>query len=103
MRLCERRNHRRAALFIAKRASAQPQGDAAGETSYVALEASYTADERDTARALRNADLLRRATGRPARAAVAYVRADDRIRPGVESGEVHRHELPDFRDSADFE
>ena len=77
--------------------------DAAGETSYVALEASYTADERDTARALRNADLLRRATGRPARAAVAYVRADDRIRPGVESGEVHRHELPDFRDSTDFE
>ena len=77
--------------------------DAAGETSYVALEASYTADERDTARALRNADLLRRATGRPARAAVAYVRADDRIRPGVESDDVHRHELPDFRDSADFE
>ena len=77
--------------------------DEAGEPCYVAVEASYTADERDTERALRNAELLRRATGHPARAAVAYVRADDRVRPAVESGDVHRHELPDHRDSADFE
>ncbi len=77
--------------------------DEAGETSYVAVEASYTADERDTARALRNADLLRRATGRPARAAVACVHADDRVRSAAESGEVYCHELPDYRDSADFE
>ena len=77
--------------------------DESGEPCYVAVEASYTADERDTERALRNAELLRRATGRPARAAVAYVRADDRVRPAVESGDVHLHELPDHRDSADFE
>lgn len=77
--------------------------DDAGETCYVAVEASYTAAERDTARALRNADWLAQATGRPARAVVACVHADDRIRSAVESGAVHRHELPDYRDSADFE
>lgn len=74
--------------------------DEAGETCYVALEVSYTADERDTARALRNADLLRRATGVPAVAAVAYVHADDRIRPALESGGVRLHELHEFQDSA---
>ena len=73
--------------------------DEAGETCYVALEISYTADERDTARALRNADLLRRATGVPAVAAVAYVHADDRIRPALESGGVRLHELHEFQDS----
>ena len=77
--------------------------DEAGETCYVALEVSYTADERDTARALRNADLLRRATGVPAVAAVAYVHADDRIRPALESGGVRLHELHEFQDSADYD
>lgn len=77
--------------------------DEAGETCYVALEVSYTADERDTARALRNADLLRRATGVPAVAAVAYVHADDRIRTALESGGVRLHELHEFQDSADYD
>lgn len=76
--------------------------DEAGETCYVALEVSYAADERDTARVLRNADLLRRATGVPAVAAVAYVHADDRIRPALESGGVRLHELHEFQDSADY-
>ena len=66
-----------------------------GEPCYVAVEVSFTANGRDTARAVRNAELLTRLTGRPARAAVASFRLDDRIRPRIESGEVYWHELSD--------
>ena len=66
-----------------------------GESCYVAVEVSFTANGRDTARAVRNAELLTRITGRPARAAVASFRLDDRIRPRIESGEVYWHELSD--------
>ena len=66
-----------------------------GEPCYVAVEVSFTANGRDTARAVRNAELLTRITGRPARAAVASFRLDDRIRPRIESGEVYWHELSD--------
>ena len=62
--------------------------DAAGEECYVAVEVSYTANGRDTARAGRNAQFLTRFTGRRAQAVVAGLRFDDRIRPSVESGEV---------------
>ena len=41
---------------------------------YIAVEASYTADQRDTSRAQRNAALLTRFTGHPAHAAIASVR-----------------------------
>ena len=54
--------------------------DDAGETHYVALEASFTADERDTSRAIRNADYLTQFTGRPAHAVIAALRIDNRIR-----------------------
>ena len=66
-----------------------------GEPCYVAVEVSFTANGRDTARAVRNAELLTRLTGRPARAVVASFRLDDRIRPRIESGEVYWHELSD--------
>lgn len=66
-----------------------------GEPCYVAVEVSFTANGRDTARAVRNAELLTRITGRSARAAVASFRLDDRIRPRIESGEVYWHELSD--------
>ena len=66
-----------------------------GESRYVAVEVSFTANGRDTSRALRNAELLTRLTGRPARAAIASFRLDDRIRPRIESGEVYWHELSD--------
>ena len=45
-----------------------------GATEYAALEVSYTADQRDSGRALRNALLLTQFTGRPATAGVASVR-----------------------------
>ena len=67
--------------------------DAAGEECYVAVEVSYTANGRDTARAGRNAQFLTRFTGRSAHAVVAGLRFDDRIRPSVESGEVSWFQL----------
>ena len=45
--------------------------DAQGNPAYLAVETSYTADERDTRRALRNAEFLRHITGLPAYAAIA--------------------------------
>lgn len=67
--------------------------DADGETCYIAVEISFTADDRDTSRALRNAALLTRFTGKAARAAVAGIYQDNRIQPQIESGEVVWHRL----------
>ncbi len=66
-----------------------------GGTHYIAVEASFTADERDTRRAIRNAAYLTRFTGMPAHAVVAARRIDNRIRPIIESGEVYWQELSD--------
>ena len=64
-----------------------------GNIGYVAVEASYTADERDTFRAVRNAHYLRRMTGQPAWAAISALRIDQRIQNMVERGIVHWHQL----------
>ena len=64
-----------------------------GTECYVAVEASYTANGRDTKRAQRNARFLTRFTGRRADPVVAGLRIDDRIRAAVESGEIAWHEL----------
>ena len=64
-----------------------------GETGYVAVESSYTADERDTYRAIRNAHYLRRMTGNPAWAAVSALRIDHRIQALIDCGVVHWHQL----------
>ena len=63
--------------------------DSAGETHYVAIEASFTADERDTDRAVRNAGYLTRFTGKPGHVVIAANRIDDRIGALIASGEVH--------------
>ena len=62
---------------------------------YIAVEVSYTADERDTGRALRNAGYLARFTGRPAHAAIASVRNDHRIQPLIDGGEIYWYQLED--------
>ena len=62
--------------------------DREGERCYVAVEASYTVNGRDTARAIRNAGLLSRFTGRRSYAVVAGLRRDDRIQDRVDAGEV---------------
>ena len=62
--------------------------DAAGELHYIAVEVSFTADERDTRRSIRNAAYLTRFTGRPAHAVVAAHRHDREIQPVIDSGQV---------------
>ena len=54
--------------------------DDGGRICYIAVEISYTADSRDTTRAIRHAELLTRFTGTPAYAAISSVHIDNRIR-----------------------
>ena len=68
--------------------------DDGGETRYVAMEVSYTADDRDTARAMRNAELLTRFTGVSCRPAVASLHVDDRIAELIESGRIAWYRMP---------
>lgn len=65
------------------------------ETSYVAMEISFTPDKRDSDRAIRNAGLLTQLTGKPARAAIASVRNDYEVPELVESGALYWHPLED--------
>ena len=69
--------------------------DSDGRTLYVAVESSYTADGRDTHRAIRNAGYLTRFTGAPSRAAITAVRTDRNIDEQIASGAVHWYRLPD--------
>ena len=62
--------------------------DREGNPRFIALEASYTADQRDTDRASRNAGLLSQATGESAAPAIASVNNDQRIQHLVASGQV---------------
>ena len=64
-----------------------------GTTRYVAVEASYTADRRDSDRVRRNAGFLTRCTGRPAHAVVASLRNDRDVQALVDAGTVHWHRL----------
>ena len=64
-------------------------------TRYIAMEVSFTADRRDCDRAIRNAGLITRFTGKPAQAAVASVRNDREAAEAVESGAVYWHPLED--------
>ena len=62
--------------------------DDAGQLHYIAVEVSYTADERDTSRARRNARYLTHFTGAPAHAAIVAVHIDDRIRSLIDGEEL---------------
>ena len=53
--------------------------DRNGDKTYVAVEISYTADERDVVRASRHAEYLTQFTGTPAYAAIASVHTDKRV------------------------
>ena len=81
------RSFRRADLVIEAIKDGAPQ--------YVALEVSYTADQRDSGRALRNAGFLTRFTGRKATAGVASVRNTHEVEQLVESDELYWHPLED--------
>ena len=67
--------------------------DQDGQTVYIAVEISYTANRQDTRRAIRNAEFLSRFTGQPARPAIASVRNDPEIADRIASGEVHWHAI----------
>ena len=67
--------------------------DPDGVECYVAVEVSYTANGRDTRRAVRNAEYLTRFTGCRACAVVAGQRFDNRIREALKSGAVAWFEL----------
>ena len=82
----ELRSFRRADLIL-------EATDQNGAPCYIAVEISFTANGRDTSRALRNAEFLTRFTGKQAFSAVVGLRRDDRIRGLVESGEVFWYQL----------
>ena len=65
------------------------------ETRYIAMEVSFTADRRDCDRAVRNAGLITRFTGKAAQAAVASVGNDREATEAAESGAVYWHPLED--------
>ena len=65
------------------------------DTRYIAMEVSFTADRRDCDRAVRNAGLITRFTGKAAQAAVASVRNDREAAEAVESEAVFWHSLED--------
>lgn len=67
--------------------------DASGETHYIAVEASYTCNGRDTTRALSHTRLLKRFTGRPTHPVVAGVRRDIGIQPDIDDGKVFWHQI----------
>ena len=65
------------------------------DTHYIAVETSYTADQRDTDRAQRNAQFLTEFTGQAARGVIASVRNDRYVDSQVESGAVYWFPLKD--------
>ncbi len=62
--------------------------DQDGNLLFMAVEASYTADERDTRRAVRNAELISRFTGMTAVPVVASLENDRAVQQLVEDGHV---------------
>lgn len=80
-----RRSFRNADLII--------EGADSVGVSYIVIEVSYTADKRDTDRAIRNAELITRFTGRPAQPVIASVRNDYAVEELIESGAVHWYSI----------
>ena len=68
--------------------------DPDGAQSYIAVEASFTVNGRDSRRALRHAELLTRFTGLPSTGAVAGVRYDWELKESVESERLYWYEIP---------
>lgn len=68
--------------------------DTQDERCYIAVEVSFTANGRDSSRAIRNAGFLARHTGQPAHPVVASVETDREIHTLFESGDLHWHRMP---------
>ena len=67
--------------------------DAEGNTTYLAVEASYSGDLHDGNRARSHAALMQRLTTKPCRAVVASARNNDRLLELIDSGEVAWYQL----------
>ena len=83
----ELRSFRRADLVI--------EATDGSSTHYILVEASYTADQRDTDRAQRNARFLTEFTGRTAHAVISSVRNDHYAEQQINSGAVYWLPLDD--------
>ena len=83
--LNEVRSFRRADLVVEAR-------DDSG-TVYIVVEASYTADLRDSRRAQRNAQMLTEFTGHRATPVIASVRNANEVSELVDSGAIHWYEI----------
>ena len=66
-----------------------------GKTTYLAVEISYTADPRDTRRAMRNARVLTEQTGCPSIPVIASSRNTREVQDEVDSGRVYWHYIHD--------
>ena len=64
-----------------------------GDSCYIAVEASYTCNTRETTRVVNNVDLLTKFTGKDAWAVIAGVRVDRHIQPIIDSGDVFFYQL----------
>lgn len=64
-----------------------------GDTCYIAVEASYTCDDRDIDRALTHAELITTFTQKAAWPVVASVRVDNRIQQNIDEGDVFWYPL----------
>ena len=74
---------------------------ATGETFYLAVEVSWTADQRDTDRAQRNARYLTQSTGLPALPAISSIRNTHEVETLLESGAVRWFQLDEHDLAAD--
>ena len=75
--------------------------DVAGNTWFIAGEASFTADRRDSDRAIRNAHFLTQITGHQARPLVASVSNDYFVQSLVDCGAIHWLQLDPRQIEAD--
>ncbi len=66
-----------------------------GERGFIAVEISYTVNGRDTSRAMRNAQFLRRFTGQDSLAVVSGVRMDNLVEVDISAGSVKWYGLDD--------
>ena len=67
--------------------------DQSGATNYLTAEASFTVDERDVERVVRNAEYIRRFTGNPGRPVLMGVRYVNEVASVIDSSEIYWYQI----------
>ena len=67
--------------------------DQSGATNYLTAEASLTVDERDVERVVRNAEYIRRFTGKPGRPVLMGVRYVNEVASVIDSSEIYWYQI----------